>query len=105
MKTLSDKNFDQQLQSGYPMVVMFYADFSGPCRLAMPEFEEAASRRGNTVDFFVFDLDGNTKIPERYGVKGVPEFMLFSDGVPHNPVVGAIDCDTILDYVDTELGQ
>lgn len=96
MLTLSDKTFDTYLNDTQPMLVMFFAEFAGPCNLAMPEFEKAASRAGNRVRFVKFDLDGNPNVPERYNVRGVPEFIYFEDAKPINPMVGALNCEQIL---------
>jgi len=100
MRKLSDKTFDKHRTEGTTMIVMFHAEFSGPCRMAMPEFELAAGRAGNRVHFYTFDLDGNPNTPEKYGVKGVPQFIVFEDGKPVRPTVGALDCDTILGLLD-----
>jgi len=100
MLALSDKTFEKYLNDETPTIVMFHAEFSGPCNLSRPEFEVAAGRAGNQVRFAMFDLDGNPNVPERYGVRGVPLFILFEDGVPKNPTVGALNSEQILDLLD-----
>lgn len=100
MLALSDKTFDKYLADSTPTLVMFHAEFAGPCQLAKPEFEHAAQRAGNYVRFATFDLDGNPNVPERYGVRGVPLFILFKDGKPTNPTVGALDVETIMGLID-----
>jgi len=100
MLRLSDKTFQKHLEADIPLFVMFHAAFAGPCKLAQPEFEAAHGRAGNRVRFATFDLDGNPNTPERYNVRGVPEFILFVDGEPRNPTVGALSCDQILELLD-----
>lgn len=100
MLRLSDKTFQKHVDADIPLFVMFHAAFSGPCNLAMPEFEAAHGRAGNRVKFATFDLDGNPNVPERFNVRGVPEFILFVNGVPTNPTVGALTCDQILELLD-----
>lgn len=100
MLALSDKTFQKYLDDDTPTLVMFHAEFSGPCNLAKPEFETAAGRAGNYVRFATFDLDGNPDVPERYGVRGVPLFVLFEDGVPKNPTVGSLNTEQILGLID-----
>jgi thioredoxin 1 len=102
MLALSDITFDKYLHDDMPTVVMFHAAFAGPCLLAKPEFEKAASRAGNRIRFATFDLDGNPNTPERFGVRGIPLFVLFKDGIPHNPTIGAIDCEKILEIIDVD---
>ena len=99
MQKLTDKTFDKYLGDSTPLFVMFHASFSGPCRIAMPNFEEAAARRGNQIRFATFDLDGNVEIPERYGLRSIPLFILFVDGKPNDPVTGALSTDQILEIV------
>jgi len=99
MLAISDKTFNKYVADDMPLMVMFWAEFCGPCRLAKPEFEAAASRAGNQIRFATFNLDGNPDTPEKYGVRGIPEFILFVGGVPTNPTVGAITSEKILELV------
>lgn len=100
MLALSDKTFKKYLDDDQPLIVMFHAEFSGPCKLAAPAFQEAAGRAGNRVRFATFDLDANPDTPERYNVRGVPEFIVFVGGVPTVPTVGALTCQQILGLLD-----
>jgi len=100
MIALSDKTFQKYLNDDMPTMVMFHAEFSGPCKLAEPEFAAAAGRAGNRIRFATFDLDGNPDTPEKYGVRGIPLFVLFEDGHPKNPTVGALSSEQILEILD-----
>ena len=102
MLTLTDKTFDNYLADDMPMIVMFHATFAGPCNLAMPEFEGAARRVGNRIRCATFDLDGNTNVPERYGIRGIPNFVFFEDGKPTVAYVGALNEAQILEAFDAE---
>lgn len=102
MITLTDKTFDKYREDGMPMLVMFHAVFAGPCNLSMPEFESAAGRIGNRVRFATFDLDGNPDVPERYGVRGIPLFVMFEDGEPVKAVAGALNAAQLLEQFDAE---
>jgi thioredoxin-like negative regulator of GroEL len=99
MLILSDKTFAKHLDENEPMLVMFTAKFAGPCALAEPMFEEARGRRGNQVKFASFDLDGNSKVPNRYGVRSIPCFILFIDGKPVDAVAGAVPTERILEML------
>lgn len=102
MLALSDKTFQKHLEADIPLFVMFHAAFAGPCKLAEPAFREAHGRAGNRVKFATFDLDGNPNTPERFNVRGVPEFILFVNGEPINPTVGALNCEQILGLLDDD---
>jgi len=99
MLALSDITFDKYLYDDKPTLVMFHAVFAGTCNMSMPEFIQAAKTRKD-VRFATFDLDGNPDIPERYGVRGIPLFVLFKDGVPTNPTIGALNEEQILEVID-----
>lgn len=99
MLTLTDKTFDKHLD-GEPLLVMFTATFAGPCALADPMFEEARGRRGNQVKFAKFDLDGNSRIPHKYGVRSVPCFILFQDNLPVDAVAGAVPTERIIGMLE-----
>ena len=102
MIALTDNTFDKYREDGMPMLVMFHAFFAGPCNLATPEFEGLAGRIGNRVRCATFDLDGNPDVPERYGVRGIPLFVMFEDGVPVKAVAGALNLDQLLEQFDAE---
>jgi len=88
METITDKNFNAKVGRGLTMV-MFTADFCGPCNLAQPTFKEFGEHNPD-VKCFTFDLDGNPDIPQKYGVRQIPLFVLFEDGKPKDVVAGAI---------------
>ena len=100
MLTLTDKTFSKHLDEGDPMIIMFVAKFAGPCALAEPMFEEARNRRGNQIKFAKFDLDGNSKVPNTYGIRSIPSFVLFIGGLPVDAVAGAVPTDRILEMLD-----
>jgi len=100
MQALTDKTFDKYLTDGMPLLVMFHSEFAGPCNIAMPEFEGAARRIGNRIRCVTFDLDGNPDVPERYGVRGVPLFILFIEETPVVSFVGALNEAQILEAFD-----
>lgn len=102
MLKLNDKTFDKYVADDVPLLVMFHAAFSGPCKLAFPNFQEAAGRRGNRVRFATFDLDGNPDVPERYGLKGVPLFIYFEGGKPQNHTLGALNVEQIIELIPEE---
>lgn len=98
MKKLDDKNFHAWIKD-MPTIVMFHADFSGPCHVALPDFELAEQRAGNRVRFCTFDLDGNPDIPSFYNVKAVPNYIVFDEGVLVSMTAGNLSVDQVLELV------
>lgn len=97
MLKLTDKTFDKYLADDMPLLVMFHAEFAGPCNIAFPEFVAAQGRIGNQVRCATFDLGDNPDVPTRYGVRAVPLFILFSGGTPVQVYAGALTEEQILE--------
>lgn len=98
MLTLTDENFDEHTSG--PLLVMFTAEFAGPCKLADPTFDEVESRLAGEVPMGKFDLDGNPNVPFRYGVKQLPLFCMFVDGQVIDAVAGAVPAARIIRLLD-----
>lgn len=99
MKVLTDDNFAEALTAP-AAVIMFTADWAGPCNLIRPSFEYLAGRFGNQVMFAEFNVDDNPDTPEMYGVRSLPWFMSMKNGVPQRAMVGAMfedELETILE--------
>lgn len=82
--------FDTEvLQSTVPVVVDFWAEWCGPCRMVGPELEKLADAHGDAVKVVKVDVDANRKIAKRYGIRGIPTIALFRDGKAVATSVGA----------------
>lgn len=99
MMKLNDKNFHRALKS-QRLVVMFYAAWAGPCNLVRPTYDEASEGLKDKAVFAEFDVDDNPTIPETYGVRALPTFILFEGGVPVTVKAGAIPAEAIKEMVD-----
>jgi thioredoxin 1 len=77
------------LQSTVPVVVDFWAEWCGPCRMVTPELEKLAEAHGGALKVVKVDVDANPTIAGQYGIQGIPTISLFRDGQVVASSVGA----------------
>ena len=89
-KDVTDNNFEKDvLGSDKPVLVDFWAEWCGPCRMIAPSVEAVAEEYGEKAGFFKMNVDQNMNVPQRYGIRGIPTLILFKDGAPVKRIVGA----------------
>ena len=89
-KAVTDASFDADvLQSGKPVVVDFWADWCGPCKMIAPSLEEISEELGEQVTIAKVDIMENTETASRFGVQSIPLLVLFKDGQPVAQKLGA----------------
>ncbi len=77
----SDADFDEKvLKSSLPVLVDFYADWCGPCRLAAPIIDELSGTYAGKVTIGKLDVDANVNTASKYGVMSIPTVIMFKDG-------------------------
>jgi thioredoxin 1 len=88
--SVTDSSFQADvLGAGKPVLVDFWAEWCGPCRMIAPALEELSSELGDRVKIVKLNIDENPDAPGRYGVRGIPTMILFKDGQPAATKVGA----------------
>ena len=103
-KSVTDQSFEQEvLQASGPVLVDFWAEWCGPCRVIAPALEEIANELGDKVTVAKLNIDDNPDAPARYGVRGIPTMILFKDGQPAATKVGAAPKSALQSWLEGEL--
>ena len=101
---VTDASFEQDvLQSSEPVVVDFWAEWCGPCRMIAPALEEISNELGEKVTVAKLNIDENPDVPGRYGVRGIPTMLLFKGGQPVAQKVGADPRSQIQQWLEAQL--
>ena len=103
-KTVTDASFQQDVLSAPgPVLVDFWAEWCGPCKMIGPSLEELSDEMGDRVTIAKLNIDDNPDAPTRYGVRGIPTMILFKDGVPAATKVGAAPKSALQSWLEQQL--
>ena len=104
MQDVTDQSFEQDvLNSEQPVLVDFWAEWCGPCKMLAPTVEQVAQQYEGRAKIVKMNVDENNQVPPRYGIKGIPTLILFKDGSEADRVVGATSKDNISRMIDRAL--
>ncbi len=101
VRAVTNQTFEQDvLQSNTPVLVDFYADWCGPCKVVGPVVEQLGNDYEGRVDVRKVDVDSNPELASRYGVRSIPTLILFKDGVVQDTVIGAVPRSKLVEIID-----
>ncbi len=89
-KAVTDETFEAEvLKAEKPVVVDYWAEWCGPCRMVGPVLEEIASEHGEKIDIVKLNVDDNPIVTQRYGIMNIPTMSVFKGGEVVKEIVGA----------------
>jgi len=104
IKHVSDASFEKEvLQSTTPVLVDYWAEWCGPCKMIAPILDEAASQYGDKLQIAKMNVDENREIPAKFGIRGIPTLMLFKGGSIEATKVGALSKSQLAAFIDSNL--
>ncbi|MCC2595309.1 thioredoxin TrxA [Pusillimonas sp. MFBS29] len=104
IKHVSDASFEADvINSDVPVLVDYWAEWCGPCKMIAPLLDEAAKQYGDRVIIAKVNVDENPDTAAKFGVRGIPTLMLFKDGKATATKVGALSKSQLSAFLDESL--
>lgn len=104
IKHVSDASFQADvLEAGAPVLVDFWAEWCGPCKMIAPILDEVAGSYNGKLKIAKLNVDDNRDVPAKFGIRGIPTLMLFKDGQLAATKVGAMSKAQLTAFIDQQL--
>ena len=101
---ITDDSFQNEvLDSSRPVLVDYWAEWCGPCKMIAPILTEIADEYEGKIKIAKLNIDDNPQTPPKYGIRGIPTLMLFKDGNVEATKVGALSKSQLTAFIDTNL--
>ena len=100
---ITDANFEELLGTGKPMVLDFWAEWCGPCRMVSPIIDELAQEYEGRVTIGKMNVDENDDVVGRFGIRNIPPVIFFKNGEMVDKIVGATSKDKFKEKVENLL--
>ena len=100
---VTDANFEELVNAGKPMVLDFWADWCGPCRMVSPIIDELATEYEGKVTIGKMDVDNNNDVVAQFGIRNIPTVLFFKDGKLVDKQVGAAQKSAFVAKIDALL--
>ncbi len=104
IKHTTDASFDADvLQADRPVLVDYWAEWCGPCKMIAPILDDVAEQYGDRIQIAKMNVDENRDVPAKFGIRGIPTLMLFKDGQLAATKVGALSKAQLTAFIDGNL--
>ncbi len=104
LQAITDGAFDAEvLQSSTPVLIDFWAEWCGPCRMIAPILDEVAKEYGGKVKFMKMNVDENNLTPAKYAVRGIPTLMIFKNGKLASTKAGYMTKTQLTAFLDSNI--
>ena len=104
IKHVSDASFEADvLKSGTPVLVDYWAEWCGPCKMIAPILDEVSKDYDGRLQIAKMNVDENRDVPAKFGIRGIPTLMLFKDGQLAATKVGMLSKSQLTSFIDGHL--